>query len=117
MSDGGPFDLFQGEQVVMTKSANFSQNPQRAVGGKLWLTNRRVLFAPHGFDRALAGESVEIPLARVAEVGKEPVNLRHFFGGGIRARLRIATVDGAVYLFVVNGLHAVIAQIRDAARP
>ena len=105
--------LETGEAVVLSIAANHSVGATTR-GGKLWLTNKRLVFAPHALDRGLGASSVSIPLSQIKDVGKEAAGCSplKIFSGGIRSRLRIETVEGKVYLFVVNGLERVVAQIR-----
>jgi hypothetical protein len=109
----GPAWLEEGEVVILQIPANHSEG-STARGGKLWLTDRRLLFLPHGLDRALGAGSVEIPLSDITFVGKEPAG-GGLLSGGLRDRLRVEAVDGSHFLFVVNRLDEVIAQIRSIA--
>ena len=106
--------LEPGEQVRESWLANHTQHSQRATGGRLYLTDRRLVFEPNAVDRALAGRALAVPLTDVADVGRTPVDLRHFFGGGIRRRLAVRLTGGSQLLFVVNGANAKIATIQDA---
>ena len=96
-------------------AANHTQSRQRATGGHLYLTDRRLLFEPHGFDARLGGDSVSLLLRDVTDVGRTGRDLRHFFGGGLRPRLTVAT-GRATHLFVVNALNDKIAQIQERRR-
>jgi len=101
-----------GETVEWSKLANRSQSRNRAVGGKLYLTDRRLLFCPHWVDAVFGGRTWNNPLSQVSSVGKEPRS--GGLGGGMRDRLRIELSDGGVELFVVNDLDAVIERLRGA---
>ena len=48
-------ELEGGEVVKWTKAANRQQSELRAVGGKLFLTDRRLLFQPNRFFRLPSG--------------------------------------------------------------
>jgi len=106
--------LQPGETLMMRIGANHTEG-STARGGWIWLTDRRLLFAPHGLDASLGASRVEIPLAQIANVGKEPGGCGPgaWFSGGLRARLRVETADGTRHLFVVNGLDTVIARIEQ----
>ncbi|MBQ6639698.1 MAG: hypothetical protein IJH84_01545 [Saccharopolyspora sp.] len=108
-----------GEIVTWRRWANRTQSNSRAAGGRLYLTNRRVLFCPHAFDANTGGEYRSIPLAAITEVGKQPrtLNLRAAYNGGLRTRLRIDCADGSTELFVLNKLDQVITEIRAATGP
>ncbi|MFC7343256.1 hypothetical protein [Saccharopolyspora griseoalba] len=105
----------EGEVVVSRRWANRNQHKARAVGGRFYVTNLRIVFCPHAVDAALAGEYWWTPLSEVTDVGKEKRNLRQIYSGGLRTRLKITLVDGSAELFVVNKLDAVIDEIRTAA--
>ena len=106
-------ELEAGEAVQATWLANHS-SAHSSAGGKLELTDRRLRFRPSLVDRALGSRVWSVLFAALAEVGRAP-RTWHPFNGGLRTRLRLVTTDGAVHLFVVNGLAEVVAAI-DAAR-
>lgn len=99
---------------MMEASANHTEGAI-ARGGRLWLTNQRLVFLPHGFDQALGADAVNLPLSEVAHARKEPAGCgpQAWFSGGARARLRIDVVDGTTQLFVVNRLDSVVGQIEQ----
>jgi hypothetical protein len=96
-----------------TCRANRTVSPFRAVGGKLVLLDDRLEFAPHRFDRALAGKEWSVPLTGIRSVGEEPRGMNPF-NGAMRTRLRIEADDESVELFVVNDLNAVRERIEAA---
>jgi hypothetical protein len=105
-----------GEEVRWTKLANRTQG-SRSVGGKLFLTDRRIVFTPHLIDAALAGKGWAAPLDSIADVGvQEPGTGRgKALGGGARKRLRIALRDGSDELFVANKLdEEVLPRLQEA---
>jgi len=112
------------ETVRHSETCNRTQNRRRAVGGRLWVTDRRLVFRPHDFDDSLAGRSLAVSLDEIATVGTEPSSLhpRRFlrrpldalFGGGLRTRLRVETVDGETDLLVVSDPEATGEAIRAA---
>ena len=111
-----------GEVIRWSAMANHSQGDPtkgfpRAVGGKLFLTNQRVLFTPHRFDYIFAGEKWEGEVAEIQQVGKEPHDRRlsgtTLFSGALRDRLRLTFKDGSVVLFVVNDLDEALAQFQQ----
>jgi hypothetical protein len=103
-----------GEGVWSRRWANRTQSRVRAAGGRLYLTNLRLLFCPHGVDAALAGEFWQTPLTEIAEVARQKKDLRASMSGGLRTRLRITVRDGSTELFVINKLDDVIAEIQSA---
>ena len=100
-------ELDPGEQVVTTKAANRAQG-KRSVGGRLTVTDRRLIFMPNVIDSILAGRAWSIPKADVAGVGAAP---------GMRKRLRVRTSDGGEELFVVNGLDEFVSQLTQQGLP
>src|SRR6266513_1848027 len=87
------------ERAVWSQGANRIQPSGRAVGGKLFLTDRRLVFCPHWVDGATGGKTWDAPLGEVAAVGITPKGGER---GGRRDRLRIELVDGEEERFVVN---------------
>ena len=79
------------------------------------MTNQRLVFRPHGFDRALAGREFSAPLSSIQNLDEAPVNMGHLFGGGLRKRLRVTLADGTQELFVVNKRPELMEEIRRAA--
>jgi len=107
-------DLEAGETTRTTWLANHALTRLMTVGGKLELTDRRLVFRPGRVDRRLGARVWSVPLDAIIEVGRAPRTWNPL-DGGLRVRLRVATRDGASYLFVVNRLDAVIQEI-EAAR-
>ena len=92
--------------------ANRSQG-RRSVGGRLYLTNTRLIFQPHRMDSALKGRSWSSMLDQIREVAIDlPVGSH--FAGGMRTRLLIRT-EAETDLFVVNHVEAAVDQIKQAA--
>jgi hypothetical protein len=102
----------EGETVEWSQLANRSQSRNRAVGGKLFLTDRRLLFCPHWVDAAFGGKTWNCGRAQVRAVGTEPKS--GGLGGGMRDRLRIEVAGGGVELFVVKDLDRVVDNLRAA---
>jgi hypothetical protein len=105
-----------GEEVRWSKTANRMQG-SRGVGGKLFLTDRRIVFTPHLIDAAIKGKGWAAALDSIAEIGVQErgTGRGQALGAGIRNRLRIALRDGSDELFVVNKLdEEVLPRLRDA---
>ncbi len=93
-----------GESIVWRALANRTQGG-RAVGGRLYLTSRRICFSAHRLDRLFGGQDWESARDQITWVGLEPSSLDSGpFSGGLRTRLRLDVADGDVELFVVNRL-------------
>jgi hypothetical protein len=88
------------ENVAWSARANHSAG-WRAVGGRLHLTERRLLFRPNGIERTLLfGKEWEAPRAQLRAFGVEPKG-RGLFDGSLRERLRVETTTGPPQFFVV----------------
>ena len=101
------------ERVVWSQLANRVQSSHRAVGGKLFLTDRRLVFCPHWVDAATGGKTWSLPLANIARVGITPKGGDRF-AGGLRDRLRVELVDGGQQLFVIKRLDEVVERLEAA---
>ena len=91
--------------------ANHTRGPF-AVGGGLWLTNARLVFVPHWFERRLRRREWTCDLATitgvgVAERGPHP-------GTGAWRRRLVVTHDGDEDYFVVNDVEVIVASIQHA---
>ncbi|PKV79021.1 hypothetical protein [Nocardia fluminea] len=100
------------ENVVWQKLANRTQG-SRAVGGRLHLTETRLLFVPNHLDAITGGKRWETRLTHLRAVGQQSPD-GGLFSGGLRTRLRVDTVAGTE-LFVIDPIDEAIA-ILDAAR-
>lgn len=108
--------LNESESLGLVYPANHTRNSWRAVGGKLFVTNKRIIFVPNILDDKLAGKPVEIAHEQVSEifVQERSVSIKELFSGGLRERLGIRLDDGTAHLFVVNDLHRVRDDIAEA---
>ncbi len=99
------------EAIRWQSSAGRSLNRWITSGGKLVVTNRRVLFQPNRFDAVTGKKPWECPLASVT--GFEAVDRDlTVLAGGMRKRLGIQTSDG-VKIFVVNDLEEKVSELRE----
>ena len=101
----------QGEIVRWSGLANRIQG-NRAVGGKLFLTNYRFLFNPHLIDYIFFGKKWNVNLQEVLMISKEPSDGANPFNGSLRARLKIDMRDGRTELFIVNKVNHVIELMK-----
>lgn len=105
-----------GEVVIERWRANRTQTSTRAVGGHLYLTNRRIVFAPHILDSVLEGAFWIVALADVRQIDRHKRDLSQILGGSIRDRLEIVRTDGTADLFVVNKLDSVMEKLERCLR-
>ena len=97
------------EEIELSYPANRTQTSNRAVGGKLYITNMRCIFLPHWFDFVSGGKRMEFPLSELESASVEPKGGERF-GGGLRDRLKLTHKIG-LELFVVDKLEKVIESI------
>jgi hypothetical protein len=110
-------DLLSGEKVVWHRNANREQTSLRQVGGRLFLTNHRLLFVPNRFDDATGGEPWSCKTTDIAAVSVEPSrSALPFFGwtAQLRRRLRVEPRAGDAELFVVNRVEDAASMLRAA---
>jgi len=110
-----PYSL--GNEVWVWKcGANRQQGVGRQVGGRLFLSDQRLVFQPNRFDSVLRGKRWAVSRGQVAEFS---VSARQFGLNplGWRNRLRVSQLDGRVDVFVVNHLDDVLARLRSWLSP
>jgi hypothetical protein len=99
-----------------SRRANYTTSRWRAVGGHLRVREGRLIFEPHGFDKALAGRGWGAALGEIEAIGVAPRDpFGHPFGGGLRKRLRV-TAGGEEAYFVVNRVERVAAELSAMIR-
>jgi len=100
-------ELRQGEQVVKEGAANLQKNIE-TVGGKLWLTNQRLVFEAHKMN--VQGGTTEIELSSVQSsrpCWTRLLGIIPLFPNS----LAVFTKQGKEYRFVLYGRHAWAAAI------
>ena len=105
-------DLESGETLVWEKRANHTAGV-RAVGGKLYLTDRRLVFESRGIGRG--GKLWSTPLSEVVRVTVADRELTGVFSGGLTNRLRVELASGDEELFVVPKVEDVAKELSEAA--
>lgn len=106
-----------GEEVLWRRGANRQQGPRRVVGGRIFLTNQRVIFMANRVDHATGGDDWSRPLTDIVNVSVEP---RRYgiplvtANVGLRQRLRMECRDGTAELFVVNHVEEAVDRVRSA---
>lgn len=98
-----------GESVREAFPANHLRRDERPLGGKLYLTSERVVFAPHLLDAWFGGTSWAVDLAGILVVESAPSET-----SSRPDRLRIETEDG-FEVFVVHDHETARAAIDEAA--
>lgn len=80
-----------GEEVRWEARANRFQWKIRAIGGRIYLTDRRLVFAPHKFDARLRGHPWSARL----------VDLDRAYVGGPMKTVRVVASNGEEQRFVM----------------
>jgi hypothetical protein len=104
------FNLRPGETVLWEALANHVRHGI-AVGGKLAVTDQRLLFQPNRIDKATGRKAWDCPRAAISGVDELPRRPLAILGGGIRQRLAIQTDDGPE-VFVINHLDRQVPELR-----
>ncbi|MDQ1393320.1 MAG: hypothetical protein QOF30_2297 [Acidimicrobiaceae bacterium] len=102
-----------GERILFKGRSNRSQG-SRAVRGRLFVTDRLVIFAPNAFDQRTGGNSWSCGLREIQGVGTAKRTLEKPFSAGVRKRLELKLAENRQELFGVNHLEAVEETLRDA---
>jgi hypothetical protein len=106
--------LVEGESICWECLANRSLNRWITAGGRLVVTDRRVLFQPNRFDAATGKKPWDCPLAYVAGLATLDRDFT-VLAGGVRKRLEIRTRDGAE-AFVLNDPEKKAMELRELLR-
>lgn len=102
------------ETVVGSYYVNHLRSDRRPLGGKLYLTNQRLLFSPHLVDALLGGEKFGIELEdvdRVTRIRADGDEDGTESGGP--ERLALERGDGRRDTFVVSDLETAIDDVRE----
>ena len=81
----------EGEEVRWEARANRFQQKIRSIGGRIYLTDRRLVFAPHKFDEKLGGRAWS---ARLSDLDRA-------FVRGLLKNVRVVAKDGEMHRFVI----------------
>lgn len=84
-----PFE--EGEEVRWEARANYFQQRFRSIGGRIYLTDRRLVFAPTKFEEKVAGRAWSARLA----------DLDDAFVQGPLKTVRVVANDGEKHRFVI----------------
>jgi hypothetical protein len=95
-----PIELAADEQIRRTWLAARSKE-RTATGGRLFLTNQRVVFRPGLRNRIFGADEVSFERSAIVDVQVEPQR-SGLFNGGFRHRVLVRLNDGIEHHFVVN---------------
>jgi hypothetical protein len=99
-------ELEPGEGIRWEARANRFQQKIRSVGGRLYLTDRRLIFTPSRFETRVGGQAWSAPLRDLEQA---------IAGGSIRT-VRVVTSGGQDQRFVVGQKDETAATIDAAIR-
>ena len=108
--------LQEGEVLVKKSRANLQTGFIVPLGGKLLLTNKRLVFLPDRFSipiRPRKAEDIALDLVSVMGVGKLKGDMANLLAGSFRRRLHVQCNE-ASYLFQVWSLDEWIKSLRNA---
>jgi hypothetical protein len=98
----------EGEEVRWEARANRFQQKIRSIGGRIYLTDRRLVFAPSKFEEKVAGRAWS---ARLADLDRA-------FVMGLLKNVRVVAQDGETQRFViwprVESAETINAAIQEA---
>jgi hypothetical protein len=107
-------EAFGGETVLHWWRAGRTQSSYRLVGGKLYLTNFRLIFAPNQIEVLLAAGYWNAGINTIVALGRQEKDLSQLLGGSIRDRLWIKFRNRSVERFRVKNIDLVAETIRLA---
>jgi ATP-dependent RNA circularization protein (DNA/RNA ligase family) len=81
----------EGEEVRWEARANRFQQKFRSIGGRVYLTDRRLVFAPNKFEQKIGGRTWS---ARLSDLDRA-------FVRGLLKNVRVVANDGAMQRFVI----------------
>lgn len=102
------------ESILKQSRANLQTDFIIPSGGRLFLTNKRLIFLPDRLSispEKLAG--ITINLSDIETVGKKKGDMTNLLAGSFRSRLDLCGKDES-YIFQVWGLDEWIKRIKEA---
>lgn len=106
--------LGEGEELIVKYPTNYFYRDSRPLGGRLYLTDQRLVFLPHFLDALLGGDRTSIDLDDIAEVREEtPDDRPEGRSRRVPPRLQVDTRDGESHLFVIDGIEAAIERVNE----
>jgi hypothetical protein len=106
-------DPARDDRVLLKRRANHAEG-RTARGGRLFATNKRIVFRPHLIERALSrAKTVVIPWSEVEEITVAPRAVASAAAGALRERLEVKRRDGSSEFFVVNNVNELLRELRE----
>lgn len=101
-------DLNNTEKEIYSDGANLFRGGSLAVGGKLILTDERLIFLPHNFNLGFGGKDEYIELSKIYSARE--VKTMDLVDNG----LRITLTDNTELKFVVNNRIKLIEKLKES---
>lgn len=100
-----------GEETIASYHVNYLRAEGRPLGGKLYLTDQRLLFSPHVVDSVLGGEKAAIDVRDVDGVRRS--DAPDSDDPDPPDSIRLELVDGSHESFVVDDPEAALEDVRS----
>ena len=97
----------ENEKIIKKGSANIQRGIEQ-VGGKLYLTNERIIFKSHKFN--FQSGNTEIKLENISSVNKSWTKFLGFIPL-VPNSIKLSTKEGSKFRFVINGRSKWISAI------
>ena len=107
------YPLPEDEALLEKYPANYFASEGRPLGGRLYLTDQRVVFLPHRLDSLLGGSSTDIPFESINGIYRETAADRDNPESPIPDRLEIQELSGESHLFVLSDLDGALLRTRE----
>lgn len=108
-------ELQQGETVLKESRANLQTDFIMSQGGRLFLTNKRLIFLPARLSIPISAQKTEgiiLDLALMKVVEKRRGDTSNLLAGSLRSRLYIQCNEKS-YIFQIGGLDEWIRSIKE----
>lgn len=110
------YRLASEEALLHKYPTNYFSGEARPYGGRLYVTDRRLVFLPHRIDAMFGGSNVSLHFDDLNDVSSEAEYLEdgELDTRRIPIRLRVETLDGEVHFFVVEDLDRALEEVHLA---
>lgn len=107
--------LASDETVISRYPTNYFHGSRRPYGGRLYLTDRRLIFLPHFIDSFFGARRTSIDFSEINRIEAETAESnQHGPHGSMPPRLEITTNEAIPHQFVVKNVQTVADDIRSA---
>ncbi|MFY1583556.1 hypothetical protein ACN267_03530 [Micromonospora sp. WMMD734] len=106
--------LNPGEQRLHQTIANQLLGPSRTLGGRLVVTDSRVVFEPNRLDRLTGGRTWQTDAQAIRKVTETPggkEGVRRYGPAGARPQITVDLASGQAGVFVVKNREALTSAI------